>query len=63
MKVFVDFDTCDGNAVCMSICPEVFELGDDGYLHVLREEPGEDLREKVKGAEVSCPTQAITIQD
>jgi ferredoxin len=63
MKVFVDFDTCDGNAVCMSICPEVFELGDDGYLHVLQEEPGEDLRDKVKGAEVSCPTQAITIQD
>ena len=63
MKVFVDFDTCDGNAVCMSICPEVFELGDDGYLHVLQEEPGEDLRDKVKGAEVSCPTQAITIED
>ncbi|HZU48740.1 MAG TPA: ferredoxin [Mycobacterium sp.] len=63
MKVFVDFDTCDGNAVCMSICPEVFELGDDGYLHVLQEEPGEDLRDKLKGAEVSCPTQAITIQD
>jgi ferredoxin len=63
MKLFVDFDTCDGNAVCMSICPEVFELGDDGYLHLLQEEPGEDLREKLKGAEVSCPTQAITIQD
>ncbi|WP_375483403.1 ferredoxin [uncultured Mycobacterium sp.] len=63
MKVFVDFDTCDGNAVCMSICPEVFELGDDGYLHLLQEEPGEDMRDKLKGAEVSCPTQAITIQD
>jgi ferredoxin len=47
----------------MSICPEVFELGDDGYLHLLQKEPSEDLRDKVKGAEVSCPTQAITIED
>ncbi len=63
MKVVVDFDTCDGNAVCMSICPEVFEVKDDGYLYVLQEQPGEELRQKVKGAETSCPTQAITIED
>ena len=63
MKVVVDFDTCDGNGVCMSICPEVFEVKDDGYLYLLQDEPSEELREKVKGAEVSCPTQAITIED
>jgi ferredoxin len=63
MKVSVDFDTCDGNAVCMSICHEVFELDDDGILHLLQEHPGEELRDKVKGAERSCPTQAITVQD
>jgi ferredoxin len=62
MKVSVDFDTCDENAVCMGICPEVFDVQDDG-LHVLQEEPGDDLREKVKDAERSCPTQAITVQD
>lgn len=63
MKVVVDYDTCDANAVCMSICPEVFEVKDDGYLYVLQEEPGEELHQKVRGAERSCPTQAITIQD
>lgn len=62
MKVVVDLDTCDGNAVCMSICPEVFEVKDDGYLYLLQEEPGEELRNKVTGAERSCPTQAITIE-
>ena len=63
MKVSVDFDTCEGNAVCMSICPEVFEVRDDGFLYLLQEEPGEELRDKLKGAERSCPTQAITVQD
>jgi ferredoxin len=62
MKVVVDFDTCDGNGVCMSICPEVFEVKDDGYLYLLQEEPGEELRNQLKGAEQSCPTQAIVIE-
>jgi ferredoxin len=62
MKVVVDFDTCDGNGVCMSICREVFDIRDDG-LHVLQDQPGEELRDKVIGAEVSCPTRAITVKD
>lgn len=62
MKVVVDLDTCDGNGVCMSICREVFDVREDG-LHVLAESPGDELREKLKGAEVSCPTQAIVVKD
>ena len=26
MKVVVDWDLCEANAVCMKVCPEVFEL-------------------------------------
>ncbi|MGV0716435.1 ferredoxin [Mycolicibacterium sp. XJ662] len=62
MKVYVDLDTCDGNGVCMSICREVFDVRDDG-LHLLQEQPDEDLQQKLVGAQVSCPTQAITVQD
>ncbi|AFM16453.1 ferredoxin [Mycolicibacterium chubuense NBB4] len=62
MKVLVDFDTCDGNGVCMSICREVFDVREDG-LHVLQEQPGEELRDKLIGAQVSCPTGAITVKD
>jgi len=62
MKVSVDLDTCDGNGVCMSICHEVFEVYEDG-LHLLQEQPRTELRQKLKGAEVSCPTQAITVKD
>ncbi|MDT5221809.1 MAG: ferredoxin [Mycobacterium sp.] len=62
MRVSVDLDTCDGNGVCMSLCHEVFDVREDG-LHVLQDEPEEELRRQLKGAEVSCPTQAITVKD
>lgn len=62
MKVAVDLDTCDGNGVCMSICHEVFDVREDG-LHVLQDAPGEEFRQQLIGAEVSCPTRAIVVED
>jgi ferredoxin len=61
MRVEVDFDKCESNAVCMGIAPEVFEVRDDGFLYVLQEEPDESLRDKCEDAAASCPTGAITI--
>lgn len=63
MKVVVDFDTCQSNAVCQGIAPEVFEVRDDGFLYILQENPSEELRSKVEDAARSCPVQAITIED
>ena len=63
MRVIVDFDRCESNAVCMGIVPEVFEVRDDDFLYVLQDEPPEDLRAKVQEAVRRCPKQAITIED
>ena len=63
MKVVVNFDLCESNAVCMGIAPEVFEVRDDDFLYVLDENPPEDLRPKVEEAERRCPKQAITLED
>ena len=63
MKVVVNFDLCESNAVCMGIAPEVFEVRDDDFLYILPEEPGEELREKVEEAARRCPKQAITLED
>ena len=62
MKVVVDYDICASTGACTQICPEVFEVRSDGYLYVLIESPGEELREKVKQASDLCPTAAITIE-
>jgi ferredoxin len=63
MRVVVDFDLCESNAVCMGIAPEVFEVRDDDFLYVLQENPPEELRGKVEEAVQRCPKQAISIAE
>jgi ferredoxin len=63
MKVVVDFDRCESNAVCMGIAPEVFEVRDDDFLYVLQEHPPEEMRPKIEEAVRLCPKQAISIED
>ena len=63
MKVVVDFDLCESNALCMREAPEVFEVRDDDFLYVLDEHPGEALRQKVLKAVQVCPKQAISISE
>ena len=62
MRVVVDFDACESNAVCMSVAPEVFEVRDDDFLYVLQENPPEELRAKVEEAVRRCPKQAIKVE-
>ncbi len=62
MRVVVDFDLCESNAICMQVAPEVFEVRDDDFLYVLQEEPDESLRPKVEEAVRRCPKQAISIE-
>lgn len=62
MKVVVDYDLCESNALCMAAAPEVFEVRDDDFLYVLDENPPEELRSKVELAVQRCPKQAIRIE-
>ena len=63
MRVVVDYDLCESNAICMAVAPEVFEVDDDDNLNLLQEEPPENLRPKVEEAVRRCPKQALSIQD
>jgi ferredoxin len=63
MRIVVDFDLCESNALCMGIAPEVFEVREDDLLYVLDEHPSEDLREKILMAVRTCPKNAISIED
>ena len=63
MKVVVDYDLCEANALCMDCAPEIFRVEEDDTLTVLIEKPGEELREKLEKAVRLCPRQAITIQE
>jgi ferredoxin len=63
MKVVVDYDLCEANAVCMRILPEVFQVDDQDNLNVLIEQPPEAMRAKLKEAVRLCPRQAISIAE
>lgn len=63
MRVVVDWDLCESNALCMAAAPEVFELQDDDTLLILQETPDESLRDKVANAVHACPKMAISLQD
>ncbi len=58
MRVVVDYDLCESNALCMAAAPEVFEVRDDDFMYVLQENPPENLRAKVEEAVQRCPKQA-----
>lgn len=62
MKVKIDLDLCEGNAVCMKMAPEVFEVGEDDKARLLIAEPGEELRGKVEAAVRRCPRQALALE-
>lgn len=60
-KIEVDFELCESNGVCMGIIPEVFNLDDNDYLHVLSDEVTPENEERVQEAVRECPRQAISI--
>ena len=62
MRILIDFDRCQSNALCMSAAPDIFEVRDDGFLYILNESPDEDRRAAVVEAARLCPTQAITVE-
>jgi len=63
MKVVVDFDLCESNAICMGIAPEVFEVREDDFLYILDENPPESMRPQLEQAVVSCPRAAISLEE
>ncbi|MDG2305870.1 MAG: ferredoxin [Candidatus Binatia bacterium] len=63
MKIVVDYDRCEANAVCMQVCPEVFEVKEDDNLYMSTETPDESLRTKVEEAVRRCPRQAIALEE
>ena len=63
MRVVVDYDLCESNALCMAAAPEVFEVRDDDFMYVLQENPPEKFRAKVEEAVQRCPKQAIKLED
>lgn len=63
MKVVVNQGNCIGCGACESICPEVFQINDEGLSSVIgKEEDFTSHEEEIRDAVDSCPTGAIEEQ-
>ena len=62
MRGFVDKDMCIGCGLCAALCPEIFEMDDDGKAEASKNEIEDKLIESAKEAEEQCPVNAITIE-
>jgi ferredoxin len=59
MKVSVDEDRCAGHGMCLTLCPEVFELSDDGWAVADPNEIPAELEDAARSAIDNCPEHAI----
>lgn len=58
--VGIDSSRCQGHGRCVTICPQVFDVADDGMGVVIAQPETERLREDVEEAIASCPESAIS---
>jgi ferredoxin len=63
VKVQVDRDSCEANAVCAGLVPEVFEVDEEDQLHILVAEVPASLEDAVRHAVRSCPKAALRIEE
>lgn len=63
MRVEVDRDRCEGNAVCVGIAPDLFELDDEDYAVVKVDPVPPDLEDAAEQAIAECPRAALTRRD
>lgn len=61
MKAEVDKDTCIACGLCPSICPECFEIEDDGKAGVTVDTVPGDCEDSAQEAAESCPVNAISV--
>ena len=67
MKVSIDKSKCAMCMSCIAICPEVFEMNQEGVVDVKEEFKGKDITDenlmaKVKEAVMGCSASAIIIE-
>ena len=63
MRVEVDHDRCEGNAVCVGIAPDLFDLDDDDYAVMKVDEIPADLEDAADQSIAECPRAALIRKD
>ena len=63
VRVIVDHDRCEGNAVCLGIAPDIFDLDDEDYAVVKTDPIAPDQEALAEQAIAECPRAALKRED
>lgn len=62
MRVLVNREACEGNALCVKAAPEVFQVDENDYVELRVAGPGPELLAKVREAIRRCPKNALSLE-
>ena len=63
MKAKVNQNACIGCGACAAICPEEFEITDEGIAKEIKENIDNNNKDAVIEASEGCPTSAIEVNE
>jgi len=63
MRILIDHDRCMGHGQCEIVAAELFRLDEQGMVHLLIEDPTEELRARAELAARRCPEAVIKVLD
>lgn len=62
MKASIDRSGCIGCGLCPSICPEVFQMADDGLAETKVDEVPTGIEDTAREAAENCPVSVISVE-
>lgn len=63
MKVSVNYDLCEANAICVGMAPDVFEITDDDTMVIKKADVPAEREEEMRQIIASCPRSALSLGD
>jgi ferredoxin len=61
MRIIVEHDRCEGHGLCELTAPQVYELDEDGMVHVNHAEMPPELETSAEAGAHMCPVAALRI--
>ena len=62
MQAFIDKNGCISCGICVSICPAVFAMDDDGKATAIINDVPKGSEDGAKEAEAACPASVVILE-